>query len=68
MFADFLLTIPGLACVLLFKLFLASVFLCLGIQLFDFKKLWPFLTLKRVVSVFIILLALRIFVGALYFF
>lgn len=54
--------------VLLFKLFLSAVLLCWGGQLFDFKKFEPFFTFKRLMSVFILLLALRIFYGALLFF
>ena len=65
---DFLISVPGMACVLLFKLFLSSLFLCWGIQIFDFKKLMPFFTFRRVISVFVLLLALRIFYGALHFF
>jgi hypothetical protein len=64
---DFLVSIPGMACVLLFKLFIASIFLCLGMQLFDTKKLAPFFTFKRLFSLFFILIGLRIFYGALHF-
>ena len=65
---DFLLSVPGMACILLFKLFMSSVFLCLSVHLFDFKHLSKFLTFKRIISIFVFLLAVRIFYGALHFF
>lgn len=68
MLKDFLTSTLGMACVLFLRLFLSSLFLCLGVQFFDFKKLSPFLSFKRLVSVFFVLLALRIFYGALHFF
>lgn len=68
MLKDFLLSVPGMTLILLLKLFISSFFLCLGIQLFDFKKLSPFFTLKRVISIFVLLLALRIFYGSMHFF
>lgn len=65
---EFLLSVPGMAIILLFKIFLSSVFLCLGIHLFNFKNLPKFLNFRRIISVFFLLLAIRIFYGALLFF
>lgn len=65
---SFLTSVPGMVCVLLFKLFLSSILLCWGLNIFDFKKMEPFFSLKRLGSVFILLVALRIFYGALHFF
>lgn len=68
MLKDFFNSVPGMASMLLFKLFISSIFVCLGIHLFNFKKLIPFFSLKRVISVFFIFIALRVFYGALHFF
>jgi len=65
---DFILSVEGMACVLLFKLLLSSILLCWGVQLFDFKKFSSFFTVKRVISAFILLLALRVFHTALHTF
>ena len=65
---DFLVSIQGMGLVLLFRIFLSSVLICLAIHTFNFKKLIPFFSWKRVFSVFSLLLAVRIFYGALHFF
>lgn len=55
-FEDFLRSVPGAFCILLVRMLLASFLICWGGQLFDFKKLTPFLTLKRLWSVFFLYL------------
>lgn len=65
---DFLVSIQGMGLVLLFRIFLSSLLICLAIHTFNFKKLIPFFSWKRVFSVFALLLAVRIFYGALHFF
>lgn len=65
---EFLLSINGMALALFIKIFFTSVFLCLGVHLFDCKKLPPFFSLKKILSLFFILLAIRIFYSALFFF
>lgn len=65
---DFLVSIQGMGLVLLFRIFLSALLICLAIHTFNFKKIIPFFSWKRVFSVFSLLLALRIFYGALHFF
>ena len=65
---QFLISVEGRALTLLSRLLLSAVFLCLGVHLFDFKKLTPFFSFKRVASVFLFLLGLRLFYGAMIFF
>ena len=65
---EFLVSVPGMACVLIFKLLVSAILICLAVHLFDFKKWNPFFTLKRVASMFFFLVAIRVFYGALHFF
>ncbi len=65
---DFLRSVPGAACVLIFRMILASLLICWGIELFNFKKLSPFLTLKRILSLFFLIFGLRIVISSLFFF
>ncbi len=66
--SEFFLSVEGRILAIFSRTFLASLFLCLGTQLFDFKKLVPFFSWKRVFSVFFFLLGLRLFWGAFHTF
>lgn len=57
---DFLFSIPGLALVLMVRLIISSILLCYAVELFNFKSLKPFLSFKRVSSVCLLILAVRI--------
>ena len=65
---QFLISVEGRALTLLSRLFMSSIFLCWSAHLFDFKRMAPFFTFKRVASVFFLLLGLRLFYGAVTFF
>lgn len=62
---DFITSVPGLACVLLLRMLLASLCICGGIGLFDFKKIFPFFTFKRVVSFFLLIFGLRLLIDSI---
>ncbi len=64
---DFWVSMQGIALIIILRLVLSAVFLCLGVQLFDFKNLTGFFSFKRISSVFFLLMAIRIFYGALGF-
>lgn len=64
----FLISPQGLVCVLAVKTLLAALFMCGGIQLFDFKNLYSFLNLKRIISLFLLILGARFLIDVLFFF
>ena len=41
-----------------------SIMLCVAVELFDFKRLKPFLTYKRILSIFIVLFEFGVFRGS----
>lgn len=53
-----------------FRTLITSLLLCVGIQLFDFKNLYPFFKWKRVVGLFLLIFGtealIRILSGQLY--
>ena len=65
---DFITSPPGRFCVLLLRMFLASLFICGSIGLFDFKKFIPFFTFKRVASLFLLMFGLRLLIDSILFF
>ncbi|PIS00791.1 MAG: hypothetical protein COT84_05640 [Chlamydiae bacterium CG10_big_fil_rev_8_21_14_0_10_35_9] len=66
--SEFLTNPIGLSFILILRMILSSIFLCSGIGLFDFKKLHPFFTLKRIVSFFLVIFGSRLLVSAIFFF
>jgi hypothetical protein len=65
---DFITSVPGIACILMVRILIASFLMCSGIELFDFKKLSPFFTFKRVVSFFLLIFGSRLLINALFIF
>ena len=65
---EFLLSVPGMGLVLIVRILTASILVCAGISIFKYKNLPPFFTARRVLSIFLILLAARIFKAAWNFF
>jgi len=65
---QFLITPPGLVCVLAIKTLLAVLCTCGGIQLFDFKNLSSFFTFRRVVSLFLLIFGARFLIDVLFVF
>jgi hypothetical protein len=68
---DIITSVPGLFIILLFRMFLASLFICGGINLFDFKKQAPFrapfFTFKRVVGLFLLIFGSRLLINSVLF-
>ena len=54
-------------CYLISRIIGASLFVCCGINLFDFKNLSPFFTFKRLMSVFLLILGMRLLIIVLAF-
>ena len=65
---DFILSPIGLSFLLFIRAFVASLLMCGSIELFNFKKLSPFFTFKRVVSFFLLTFGLRLFINSILFF
>jgi hypothetical protein len=60
---EFLLSPQGRILALFARGFIAALLICGGIQLLDFKNLASFFTLKRVISLFLLILGARFLVG-----
>ena len=65
---EIILSPIGLFCVLMIKTLLAALFLCGGIQLFDFKNMSSFFTLRRVVSLFLLINGVGFLIDVLFVF
>lgn len=66
-FRDFITSPLGLGSVLILRMILASLCICGGIDLFDFKKPSPFFTFKRLIGSFLLILGLRILISSMFF-
>ncbi len=58
----------GMIILLLVRIFLGSLCLCSGIHMFDFKKLMPFFSWRRVTGLCLVTIGLRLLVDAILFF
>lgn len=65
---EFLISTPGLVCVLVIKTLLAAFFICSGIQMFDFKKKSSLLSWRRVIGLFLFIFGVRFLVDVLFYF
>ena len=65
---DFILSPIGLSCILFIRILIASLLMCGGIEMFDFKKFSPFFTFKRVASFFLLTFGLRLLINAIFIF
>ena len=66
-FKEFLLSPMGEACFIILRMFLISISICGGVALFNFKKLSPFFTIKRIISLFLFTCALNILIRVMFF-
>jgi hypothetical protein len=66
-YENFLISVPGHACILLARMLFASIFICIGLDLFDFKKHNHFFTFKRVIGLFLLILGIRFLIDAILF-
>ena len=58
----------GLFCILMIRILLAALFICVGIQLFDFKNISSFFTIRRIISLVLLILGIRLLINVLFFF
>lgn len=65
---DFVNSIPFKFCFLMFRVILTSLCICGGIELFNFKNLYPFFTFKRLVSLFLLILGSRLLLVVVVFY
>ncbi|QZA58196.1 hypothetical protein RHAB15C_0000066 [Candidatus Rhabdochlamydia porcellionis] len=65
---EFLISTPGLVCVLAIKTLLAAFFICSGIQVFDFKKKSSFFNWKRIIGLFLLIFGIRFLLDVLFYF
>ncbi|MFI0478586.1 MAG: hypothetical protein ACH349_05640 [Candidatus Rhabdochlamydia sp.] len=61
----FLITPQGLVCVLAIKTLLAALFICGGIQMFDFKRKSSFFQWRRIVGLFLLIFGPRLLLDVL---
>lgn len=67
-FKQFMISPLGLACILIFRFLVADLLICLGVKFFDFKRLDPFFTWKRFVSLFLLMVGARLLIDAIFCF
>ncbi len=65
---EFVLSPPGLVCVLAIKTLLAALFICGGIQMFDFKRKSSFFSWRRVIGLFLLIFGVRFLLDVLFYF
>ena len=68
MFEDFIVSVPGRSVVLLLRMLIAAICLCAGLQLFGVSRWGRLFTVRRIVSLFLIIAGLRIGMSAIFFF
>lgn len=48
-------------------LFIGSIFICYGISLFNFKKIFPFFTFKRMISIYLFIIGVKFATYGMFF-
>jgi len=65
---EILLSPLGGVLILFVRGLLAALFICGGIQSFDFKNISSFFTCRKVIGLFLLIIGVRILINVLFFF